>query len=207
LKRPDGAIEACEATYIAGCDGAHSAVREALQIGFPGGAYTHLFYVADVPASGPTMNGELHLALDTSDFLFAFPLEGEGRARLIGTVGEQAEHQNDDLSWNDVSKGVIDRMRIDVERVNWFSTYRMHHRVADHFSKGRAYLLGDASHIHSSVGGQGMNTGIGDAAYLVRPDGQVALADPYASATAITSYLDTRKLIPRELAARVALRD
>ena len=49
----------------------HSSVREALQMGFPGGAYTHLFYVADLQASGPTMNGELHLALDTSDFLFA----------------------------------------------------------------------------------------------------------------------------------------
>ena len=53
LKRPDGTIEACEAAYIAGCDGARSIVREALKIGFPGGAYTHLFYVADVDASGP----------------------------------------------------------------------------------------------------------------------------------------------------------
>jgi 2-polyprenyl-6-methoxyphenol hydroxylase-like FAD-dependent oxidoreductase len=50
LKRPDGAREACEATYLAGCDGAHSTVREALHIGFPGGAYAHLFYVADVEA-------------------------------------------------------------------------------------------------------------------------------------------------------------
>lgn len=69
LKRPDGSSDECETAYIAGCDGAHSVVREALQIGFPGGAYTHLFYVADVQASGPTMNGELHLDLDTSDFL------------------------------------------------------------------------------------------------------------------------------------------
>ena len=166
LKRRDGTIEACESAYIAGCDGARSNVREALQIGFPGGAYTHFFYIADVQASGPTINGELHLALDTSDFLFAFPLKGEGRARLIGTVGEQAEHQHDDLSWDDVSKDVIERMRIEVERVNWFSTYRVYHRVADHFSKGRAFLLGDAAHIHSPVGGQGMNTGIGDAVNL-----------------------------------------
>ena len=57
-------------------------------------------------------------------------------------------------------------MRIDVERVNWFSTYRVHHRVADRFRKGRAFLLGDAAHIHSPVGGQGMNTGIGDAVNL-----------------------------------------
>jgi 2-polyprenyl-6-methoxyphenol hydroxylase-like FAD-dependent oxidoreductase len=166
LKRADGALEACEAAYIAGCDGAHSVVREALQIGFPGGAYTHLFYIADVQANGPTMNGELHLALDTSDFLFSFPLKGEGRARLIGTVREEVEHQHENLSWNDVSKGVIEQMQIEVERVNWFSTYRVYHRVADHFRKGRAFILGDSAHIHSPVGGQGMNTGIGDAINL-----------------------------------------
>ena len=97
LKFADGTIEACEAVYIAGCDGAHSVVREALRIGFPGGAYTHLFYVADVQASGPTMNGELHLALDSSDFLFAFPLKGEGRARLVGTVREDVEGQHENL--------------------------------------------------------------------------------------------------------------
>src|SRR5260221_719759 len=61
---------------------------------------------------------------------------------------------------------VIEWMRIEVERVHWFSTYRVHHRVADHFRKGRAFLLGDAAHIHSPVGGQGMNTGIGDAVNL-----------------------------------------
>ena len=55
---------------------------------------------------------------------------------------------------------------IEVERVNWFSTYRVHHRVAEQFRKGRAFLLGDAAHIHSPVGGQGMNTGIGDAVNL-----------------------------------------
>ena len=61
---------------------------------------------------------------------------------------------------------MIERLGIAVERVNWFSTYRVHHRVADHFRQGRAFLLGDAAHIHSPVGGQGMNTGIGDAVNL-----------------------------------------
>jgi hypothetical protein len=95
-----------------------------------------------------------------------FPLKGDGRARLIGTVREETEHRHENLSWNDVSKRVIEWIRIDVERVNWFSTYRVHHRVADHFRAGRAFLLGDAAHIHSPVGGQGMNTGIGDAVNL-----------------------------------------
>jgi 2-polyprenyl-6-methoxyphenol hydroxylase-like FAD-dependent oxidoreductase len=74
LKRAGGATEMCDATYIAGCDGAHSTVRESLGIGFPGGTYNHLFYVADVEARGPAMNGELHAALDTTDFLAVFPL-------------------------------------------------------------------------------------------------------------------------------------
>src|SRR5207344_1261149 len=69
VKRPDGMTETCEAAYIAGCDGAHSVVRQALAVGFQGGTYEHLFYVADVEARGPAMNGELHAALDTSDFL------------------------------------------------------------------------------------------------------------------------------------------
>jgi 2-polyprenyl-6-methoxyphenol hydroxylase-like FAD-dependent oxidoreductase len=166
LKRADGATEACEAAYIAGCDGAHSAVRQALAIRFPGGTYDHLFYVADVEARGAAMNGELHAALDTSDFLAVFPLKDDGRARLIGTVRADAEQEHEKLSWNDVSTRVIEWMRIDVERVHWFSTYHVHHRVADRFRKGRAFLLGDAAHIHSPVGGQGMNTGIGDAVNL-----------------------------------------
>jgi len=86
LKGPDGASEPCEAAYIAGCDGARSVVREALAIGFPGGAYDHLFYVADVEASGAALNGELHVALDTTDFLIVFPLKDDGHARLIGTI-------------------------------------------------------------------------------------------------------------------------
>src|SRR5439155_6213853 len=166
LKRRDGAEEACAAAYVAGCDGAHSTVREAVRVGFPGGVYTHLFYVADVEASGETMNGELHVALDRTDFLAVFPLKGERRARLIGTVRQEAEHGHDTLSWNDVSTRVIEWIRVDVERVNWFSTYRVHHRVAARFRRGRAFLLGDAAHIHSPVGGQGMNTGIGDAVNL-----------------------------------------
>lgn len=90
LKGPDGIEKTLEAAYIAGCNGAHSTVRQALEIGFPGGVYNHLFYVADVEASGATMNGELHVALDRTDFLAAFPLKGDGHARLIGTVRHKA---------------------------------------------------------------------------------------------------------------------
>ena len=199
LNRPDGSEETCQAAYIAGCDGAHSIVREAIEIGFPGGVYDHLFYVADVEARGAAMNGEVHVALDTTDFLAVFPLKGAARARLVGTVREQAEHRRENLSWEDVGKRVIEWMHIDVERVNWFSTYRVHHRVADHFRKGRAFLLGDAAHIHSPVGGQGMNTGIGDAVNLAWK--LAAVLQGRADASLLDTYEPERIAFARRLVA------
>ena len=83
LKRPDGSQENCDAAFLAGCDGAHSTVREALAVGFPGGTYQGLFYVADVQASGPATNSELHLDLDEADLLIVFPMKGQGCVRLL----------------------------------------------------------------------------------------------------------------------------
>ena len=166
LKLADGTLETFEAAFLAGCDGARSTTRQALKIEFPGGEYTHVFYVADIEGGGPVMSGEIHVGLDKADFLAVFPLKEEGRARLVGTLRDEAEGKHENLTWNDVSTRVLQWMRIDVKRVNWFSTYRVHHRVAAQFRKGRAFLLGDAAHIHSPVGGQGMNTGIGDAVNL-----------------------------------------
>src|SRR5438477_1878973 len=168
LKHPDGSSETCDALYVAGCDGARSHVRESLGVGFPGGTYEHLFYVADTDASGPAVNSELHVILDEADFLAVFPLKGERHVRFIGTVKDEAAAKADrgQLGWSDVSDRVLGRMRVTVDNVNWFSTYHVHHRVAERFRVGRAFLLGDAAHIHSPVGGQGMNTGIGDAVNL-----------------------------------------
>ena len=149
--------------------------------------------------AAPVMNGELHGALDTTDFLLVFPLKDDGRARLIGTVRTDAEHQHDDLSWNDVSQRVIEWMRIDVERVHWFSTYRVHHRVADQFRKGRTFLLGDAAHIHSPVGGQGMNTGIGDAVNLAWKIADVVHGR--ADSSLLDSYEPERIAFARRLVA------
>jgi 2-polyprenyl-6-methoxyphenol hydroxylase-like FAD-dependent oxidoreductase len=166
LQGPEGREETCEANYIAGCDGAHSTVRETIGIGFPGGTYRQLFYVADVEAAGPPVNGELHVDLDEADFLAVFPLAGQGRARLIGTVRDERADRANALKFEDVSDRAIEHLKVDVRKVNWFSTYHVHHRVAEHFRKSRAFLVGDAAHIHSPAGGQGMNTGIGDAINL-----------------------------------------
>jgi hypothetical protein len=90
-------------------------------------------------------------------------------------------------------------MRIDIRCVNWFSTYRVHHRVADHFRKGRAFLLGDAAHIHSPVGGQGMNTGIGDAVNLAWKI--AAVLEGRADASLLDSYEPERIAFARRLVA------
>jgi 2-polyprenyl-6-methoxyphenol hydroxylase-like FAD-dependent oxidoreductase len=166
LRRSDGGEESCEANYIAGCDGVHSIVRETMGTGFPGGTYRHLFYVADVQAHGPANDGELHVDLEQADFLAVFPLAGGGRARLIGTVRDERADHADTLKFENVSRRIIDNLKVEIEKVNWFSTYHVHHRVTEHFRKGRAFLLGDTAHIHSPAGGQGMNTGIGDAINL-----------------------------------------
>jgi 2-polyprenyl-6-methoxyphenol hydroxylase-like FAD-dependent oxidoreductase len=166
LRGPDGEEHDCETSYIAGCDGARSVVREVIGTGFPGGTYRQIFYVADVEATGPALNGELHVDLDEADFVAVFPLAGKGRARLIGTVRDERADRADTLTFSDISNRAINQMKVAIAKVNWFSTYHVHHRVTQHFRKGRAFLAGDAAHIHSPAGGQGMNTGIGDAINL-----------------------------------------
>ena len=146
IKTADGVAETCDAAFIAGCDGAHSKVREQLGTGLPGGDYDDLFYVADIEGTGAALNGEVNIALDDADFLVVFPMTEPGTARLIGAVrhdpGETAA-----LQWSDVNTRVIARLKLDISKVNWFSTYRVHHRVAAAFRDRSAFLLGDAAHL------------------------------------------------------------
>jgi 2-polyprenyl-6-methoxyphenol hydroxylase-like FAD-dependent oxidoreductase len=194
-----GSAEPSTYAYLAGCDGSRSKVREVLNSGFPGGTYDHFFYVADVEAAGPPMDGELHVDLDEADFLAVFPLHDQGRARLIGSVRDEAAKDHEHLKFEDVRDRALENLKINVRRVNWFSTYRVHHRVALSFRKGRAFLLGDAAHIHSPVGGQGMNTGIGDAVNLAWKLA-ASLKAPSSSAL-LDSYEPERIAFARRLVA------
>jgi hypothetical protein len=107
--------------------------------------------------------------------------------RLIGVVPE-ALAAKEDLTFEDLRPYLKKQINVDVPQVNWFSRYHVHHRVAEHFRKGRIFIAGDAGHIHSPAGGQGMNTGIGDAVNLawklagvIRGRSRPAILDTYES--------------------------
>ncbi|HZI43080.1 MAG TPA: FAD-dependent monooxygenase, partial [Gemmatimonadaceae bacterium] len=198
IQTPNGE-EVSDYGYIVGCDGARSTVRTQIGVDFPGGTYRQMFYVADIQGSGLAVNGELNVALDRADFILVFPMTGEGRVRLVGVVGDGNAYDEETLTFDDVSPTAIEALKIHVDKVNWFSTYRVHHRVADHFRTGRAFLLGDAAHVHSPAGGQGMNTGIGDAINLAWK--LAAVLSGSATAKLLDSYETERIAFAQRLVA------
>jgi 2-polyprenyl-6-methoxyphenol hydroxylase-like FAD-dependent oxidoreductase len=165
-------METCEALYVCGCDGASSTVRRLIGANFPGGTYQQMFFVADVKVSGPRPLGAFGVHVAKDGFCIVMPVRTTGTIRLIGIVPPATQNKAT-ITYDDVADFVARATRLRVEEVNWFSTYHVHHRVADTFRHGRAFLLGDAGHIHSPAGGQGMNTGIGDAVNLAWKLGSV----------------------------------
>jgi 2-polyprenyl-6-methoxyphenol hydroxylase-like FAD-dependent oxidoreductase len=163
--RKGQADENAEFAYLCGCDGAHSAVRQGLGLNFPGGTYEQLFYVADVQANGRAFTQEVNACISPDSFVLVFPVRSSGMFRLIGIVPAEIASR-EDFSFEEIRPYVKKQIDVDVDKVNWFSKYHVHHRVADHFRQGRVFIAGDAGHIHSPAGGQGMNTGIGDAVNL-----------------------------------------
>src|SRR5258708_38032094 len=101
--------------------------------GSRGGTYSHLFYVADVEPTGPPVDRDIHVDLDEADLLAIFPMSGKNRVRLVGTIPDDAVKDENAFGYADVSRRPIEQMQLDVITVNWFSTYRVHHRIADRF--------------------------------------------------------------------------
>jgi 2-polyprenyl-6-methoxyphenol hydroxylase-like FAD-dependent oxidoreductase len=161
----DAQAETLEVGFVCGCDGAHSAVRHGLGVAFKGAPYAERFFVADVEAIGSAADRAFNLCLDAEGLCVVAPVRRTGAHRLIGLVPPDKQDKPD-LEFRDVQRTVARVAGLTIRKVNWFSIYNVHHRMAERFRRGGAFLLGDAAHIHSPIGGQGLNTGVGDASNL-----------------------------------------
>jgi 2-polyprenyl-6-methoxyphenol hydroxylase-like FAD-dependent oxidoreductase len=198
LRRPDGTSRKIRAAWIGGCDGAHSSVRELNGIGFPGAPYEHVFFVADTEVTGSMVSDEVNVYLWQEGFHLLFPMRGEDHWRIVGIL-PPALRGTKDVNLDAVIPSLRDEAGagLSIKACTWFSTYRIHHRSASRFRDRRCFLLGDAAHIHSPVGAQGMNTGLQDAYNLAW---KLALVvEGRAQAALLESYEEERMPVARRL--------
>lgn len=172
--------------YLVGCDGAKSQVRKSLGLSFGGGTYESEFLLADTKVSWDLPEDRIQLFLGDTHLGLFMPLKGSEYSRVI-TVGKEANHDQA-VSLSDIQAAFKDATCSDVklDEARWVSRYRVHHRSVEKMQKGNAFVAGDAAHIHSPAGGQGMNTGLQDAANLawklimvIKQDAPVELLETY----------------------------
>jgi 2-polyprenyl-6-methoxyphenol hydroxylase-like FAD-dependent oxidoreductase len=175
------------ARYAVGADGLHSTVREQAGIGFEGGAYAESFVLADVHLSGDVPTDEVMLFWATAGLTVVAPLP-DGTYRIVAPVADAPENPSVGFVQQLLDSRGPGKGQMLVGDVVWGSRFRIHHRVADTYRAGRLLLAGDAAHVHSPAGGQGMNLGIQDAVALgealagVLDGGPESLLDEYSAA-------------------------
>jgi len=151
--------------WVIGADGAHSAVRKQLQIPFKGDTYPSFFYLADLKLDTDFLTGDyIRLYINKDNLSGFFPLPEKDCYRIIGSLPDSFD-EREDVTADDILPYLLQLTRspIRIAENYWFTTYKLHHRMAERFRDQRCFLIGDAAHIHSPVGGQGMNTGLQDA--------------------------------------------
>ena len=195
LRHAGGREERVTTPWLLGCDGAHSTVRHGLGVDFHGSAEGDDWLLADVRLEGEDApaNDEIAVYFHRDGPFVVFPIPG-GRARVIGTIGKtDPDHPRPDPTLADV-QALADRRAggFRVSDPNWLTNFRINERKVEDYRAGRVFLAGDAAHIHSPAGGQGMNTGMQDAIGLAW---RLALVDRGASETLLDSYSPERTAV------------
>ena len=165
LRHKDGRTEEVMCRYLIGNDGAHSVVRKQLGLAFEGSAYPNQWLLADIELDWGLPYEELSVFFHATGSTAFFPLEGK-RGRLMFEV------PNAPIDVPQPEPTIADVERLCTQREipfkavtlpTWLAWFRLHHRIVDRYGVGRVFVGGDAAHIHSPIGGQGMNMGIQDA--------------------------------------------